>query len=145
MSANLLRRDGPRAASRYNSAPCCRRTGSYECLGTIATICNATPRPSSLEDCNEVDDDCDGRVDEGVTNACGGCSVLNGVVGGRCMLTCNAYGRSECSGTQLRCAPCVHQCGNVSDPSMVMETVSDPCPLVNQGWLCVPVDASCVN
>ncbi len=28
------------------------------------------------EACNRVDDDCDGRIDEGVTNACGGCGPV---------------------------------------------------------------------
>jgi MYXO-CTERM domain-containing protein len=35
-----------------------------------------------VEQCNGVDDDCDGLVDEGVTNACGGCGPLNEVCNG---------------------------------------------------------------
>ena len=38
---------------------------------------NTTQRsPAITERCNAIDDDCDGRTDEGVANACGGCGAV---------------------------------------------------------------------
>ncbi len=51
----------------------CGRNGAKVCTITgTGTTCNATPGPPSAEICNNVDDDCDGQVDEGLgTLTCG--------------------------------------------------------------------------
>jgi formylglycine-generating enzyme required for sulfatase activity len=45
----------------------CRRTGTYVCNGTgDGVLCNAPPSGGGMpETCNGLDDDCDGRLDEG--------------------------------------------------------------------------------
>ncbi|MEZ4469643.1 MAG: MopE-related protein [bacterium] len=42
----------------------CRRIGGVRCVAGRST-CDATPGPAHAEVCNELDDDCDGSVDEG--------------------------------------------------------------------------------
>lgn len=50
----------------------CRETGVYICSPTgLGVACNAEPGQGSLETCNQLDDDCDGRVDEGTGEDCG--------------------------------------------------------------------------
>ncbi len=51
----------------------CARSGAKVCTANgTGTTCNATPGPPSAEVCNNVDDDCDGQVDEGLgTLTCG--------------------------------------------------------------------------
>ncbi len=53
----------------------CARAGFETCDAGHWT-CTVQPHPAQEEGCNGLDDDCDGRVDEGVTNACGGCGPL---------------------------------------------------------------------
>ncbi len=54
----------------------CARAGVRVCRDLVA-VCDAEPLPATPEVCNEIDDDCDGAVDEGVEhNACGGCGVV---------------------------------------------------------------------
>lgn len=48
---------------------------SGECVGEVLP---------SAEYCDSVDNDCDGEVDEGTTNACGGCSTLEAQPGAEC-------------------------------------------------------------
>jgi hypothetical protein len=47
----------------FVGAGACVRVGTVTCQG-----CSAMPGPASPEACNDLDDDCDGRIDEG--NAC---------------------------------------------------------------------------
>lgn len=60
----------------------CMNTGQYICNGPNANICNATPGNTGIEVCNNLDDDCDGSVDEGSVCNCTGiiddCGVCNG-------------------------------------------------------------------
>jgi len=52
----------------------CARAATFVCnLGTTEIECGAAAGLPADEACNEVDDDCDDRVDEGVRNACGAC------------------------------------------------------------------------
>ncbi|MDY0059446.1 MAG: MopE-related protein [Myxococcota bacterium] len=56
--------------------------GKLECRADhLGTVCStgpggsAYPVPAPSEDCNQLDDDCDGDIDEGVINPCGDCGV----------------------------------------------------------------------
>lgn len=94
----------------------CVSSGVYECAGTEAVRCNARIPAGAAERCDGDDDDCDGRIDEGVKNTCGGCTSLQAAVGGACFVEgvgCTNQGRYQCEGTDaLRCdaMPCL--CGN---------------------------------
>ena len=49
----------------------CKRTGKYVCSkDNKSAICNAVKGQVATETCNNVDDDCDGKVDEEVTQSC---------------------------------------------------------------------------
>lgn len=71
----------------------CIGSGSYECQGPDATVCNAKPN-TAADTCDGRDNDCDGRVDENVANGCGGCARLQNNPG----QTCTA-GTGRCMGT----------------------------------------------
>ena len=109
----LTNRPGSACMATLNS---CVSSGMYECDGTEAVQCNARMPTGAAEQCNGDDDDCDGRVDEGVKNTCGGCTSLPAAVGASCFVEgvgCTNQGKYECDGTNaLRCdaMPCL--CGN---------------------------------
>jgi hypothetical protein len=67
----------------------CRANGTLgECEGSV------TP---SVELCDGADNDCDGQVDEDVTNACGGCTMLEQAPGD----ACEPCGQWACAGLEL--------------------------------------------
>ncbi len=100
----------------YTGAPGTQGTGACRAgtalcgaSGTLGTCTNeAVPQP---ELCDGNDNDCDGDVDEGVTNACGGCTQLANAPGEAC-LPCGVWacaGREAltCSGGRLNnCGAC---------------------------------------
>ena len=63
----------------------CQRAGVRVCnpfTATGPTVCDATPGTGGSEVCNDVDDDCDGVVDNGTDlQLCGGSGTC---VGGIC-------------------------------------------------------------
>jgi hypothetical protein len=85
-------RNEPRSACSEGSGEC-QGEGVYECDGMDAVSCSATARASEPEACDETDNDCDGRVDEGVLNSCGGCRELDHDRGASCMA-----GSGACAG-----------------------------------------------
>lgn len=79
----------------------CARSGKYECQSDGAMKCSAGPVTGSAETCDGVDNDCDGEVDEGAKNACGGCARLPNAPESACSAgagACAAAGVFKCQG-----------------------------------------------
>jgi hypothetical protein len=94
-------RNEPRSVCTEGSGEC-QGEGVYECDGMDAVSCSATARTSEPEACDEMDNDCDGRTDEGVLNSCGGCARLEHDRGESCMAgsgACAGRGVYVCMGT----------------------------------------------
>ncbi|MFM2153877.1 MAG: hypothetical protein RL199_2312 [Pseudomonadota bacterium] len=70
------------------------------------------------ESCDGTDDDCDGAVDEGVKNACGGCTALGSSPGG----SCEGCGRYTCEGLEaLRCVPPAETLGDACTSALACD------------------------
>ena len=73
----------------------CLRQGVAVCaLNELGTECNAVAGVASAEQCNGVDDDCDGRVDEAFADRNRPCSVGEGVCRRAGVQVCGADGMS---------------------------------------------------
>ena len=92
----------------------CRSSGSYVCDGPSDIRCTASAgSPSATDPCNDVDDDCDGRVDEDTDllsdyDNCGSCGFRCGTLGDRCINGLCQCGTSPacCTGAPNR-AQCI--------------------------------------
>ncbi|MBL8603385.1 MAG: hypothetical protein JNK72_15780 [Myxococcales bacterium] len=93
-----------------NGVGACRRNGTVVCSGT-GTACNATPGSPTAETCNNIDDNCNGTVDDG--NPGGGLACSTGQAG-RC-----AAGTTACTGGAIACnrnlAPITEVCNGIDD------------------------------
>ncbi len=101
----------------------CQSNGIRVCTGDgTGTTCNAVAGVPGTETCNGVDDDCDGRVDEGLTRACGSSD-------GVCMAgteTCSGGSWGACMGATQ---PGTETCNNLDDDcdGSVDEGISRSC------------------
>ncbi len=72
-----------------------------------STSVDASACQSATEICDEKDNDCDGAIDEGVSNDCGGCEVLTHSVGESCnngaLGVCLQAGEYRCTDAKLVC------------------------------------------
>lgn len=77
-------RNGGRQCAPGAPAVACTPTGGVSTCGrrTCAADCTLSACVAPEEVCNGVDDNCDGRADEGVGTPCGAFSVLGGTRGG---------------------------------------------------------------
>jgi hypothetical protein len=91
----------------------CLRTGSVVCSGT-STACSVAAGSPTTETCNNVDDNCDGAIDNGVTQTCyTGPSGTAGI--GACRTgtqTCSAGAFGACVGQVV---PTTEVCNGVDD------------------------------
>ncbi len=81
--------------------------GTQACSGGAWATCGGGTLPG-LETCNNIDDDCDGTIDEGVTRGCGSST-------GECRPgteTCSAGGWGSCTGGR---GPATETCDGVRD------------------------------
>ena len=120
--AMAIARDSTAGASGTGlRAPCavgvgaCARTGTIVCnAAQTGTTCSVTAGTPTTEICNNIDDDCDGMVDEGVTQSCyAGPAGTSGV--GICRpgtQTCAAGVFGACTGQVL---PAAEVCDNVDN------------------------------
>lgn len=81
--------DGPEGT--FGVGPC--TSGIQTCVDGKWGACVGSVTPGE-EVCNGIDDNCDGTIDEGVTNACGGCGELEFIPGE----ACGECGLWECAG-----------------------------------------------
>ncbi|TNE43632.1 MAG: VWA domain-containing protein [Deltaproteobacteria bacterium] len=113
----------------YNGLGICRRPGKYICSSNGSGVtCSAQPGPKQAETCNELDDDCDGQIDENFTNKGQTCSSGTG--------SCQRSGKYVCkldgSGTQCSVnsgQPKPESCNNIDDDcdGNVDEGLTRPC------------------
>jgi MYXO-CTERM domain-containing protein len=152
-------------------APCsvgngaCQRDGQIVCAPSReGTICSVVAGDPQAEACNGNDDDCDGQVDEGVLNACGGCGAVqdelcdgidndcdgvpdDGVLN-RCG-TCGPLPVDVCNGRDDDCDDrtdegVLNACGACGDvPSEVCNCSDDDCDRqIDEGMNCPACDCA---
>jgi hypothetical protein len=86
--------------SCMNGVGACQRTGTFVCASNrLSTVCNAVPAQAGIETCNNIDDDCDMVVDDGLDNL-GSCDVPG--LFGACL-----KGISKCQNGAIACTQTV--------------------------------------
>lgn len=87
-------------------------------------MCAHMGQKAAPERCDYADNDCNGKIDDGVANACGGCQTLSAAPGTPCsagMGACMASGQYECDGKEaVKCSavaksPSKEVCGDNID------------------------------
>jgi hypothetical protein len=116
----------------------CKRFGVYICNASGGTVCTATAGQPATETCNGVDDNCDGKVDEGLScdcnpskevcdgidNNCDGNADETFNVGKTCtagagacarfgFVVCDGFGQTKC--TAVAGQPGTEVCNGVDD------------------------------
>ncbi|MFN3202556.1 MAG: MopE-related protein [Bradymonadia bacterium] len=95
--------------------------GIQRCIGGELTGCIGVVEPAE-EQCNNADDDCDGRIDEGVSQACGG--TVGACVAGQALCREGVFG--ACVG---QIPPALEACDGVDNDcdGLVDERLARPC------------------
>jgi len=98
---------------------------------------------SSPERCDHTDNDCDGEVDEGLLNSCGGCEDLGQAVGGTCGVcgrgtwTCESQEALRCQGDLGEAGR--NGCGGCAELEGEPGAACDHCGPAQ--WVCDGLDA----
>ncbi|MFI5308497.1 MAG: putative metal-binding motif-containing protein, partial [Polyangiales bacterium] len=69
----LDRCDGPRDRCEHTRTPRDRDGDGFDACDADCNDSDPAVHPGALETCNQIDDDCDGQVDEGLLSECGDC------------------------------------------------------------------------
>lgn len=149
--------DGPEGT--LGVGPC--RAGCRMPVDDAGTLCVGQVVPASTESCNEVDDDCDGLVDEGVhlgtEEQCGACG--NACLAGE---TCCADGATFacantssssrfCGNCETRCSPgqacCGGTCTDIETDELNCGACNNPCAAGQQccGGRCIDPSSSAAH
>ncbi|MBI4509974.1 MAG: SUMF1/EgtB/PvdO family nonheme iron enzyme [Deltaproteobacteria bacterium] len=127
----------------------CARVGARVCRADgLGTECSAVPGPKSFEKCNNIDDDCNGLIDDGIScipcspqpEACNGrdddCDSLvdEDIAVAACGIDVGACepGHTECIAGRLVCldarGPVPETCNNMDDDcDSIVDSFSAPC------------------
>jgi hypothetical protein len=94
----------------------CQRPGVLVCGDDAGVVCNAVAGAARAEVCNEVDDDCDGRVDDGLVGCCQpGDQVACGSEVGECSPGVQVCGNDRNYGACNDVGPASEVCNNRDD------------------------------
>ena len=94
----------------------CQRPGVLVCGDDAGVVCNAAAGAARAEVCNEVDDDCDGRVDDGLAGCCQpGDQVPCGSEVGECSPGVQVCGNDRSYGACNDVGPASEVCNNRDD------------------------------
>jgi hypothetical protein len=94
----------------------CQRPGVLVCGDDAGVVCNAVAGLARPEACNEVDDDCDGRVDDGLVGCCQpGDQVACGSEVGECSPGVQVCGNDRNYGACNDVGPASEVCNNRDD------------------------------
>ena len=94
----------------------CERPGVLVCADDLGVACNAVAGLARPEACNELDDDCDGRVDDGLVGCCQpGDQVACGSEVGECSPGVQVCGNDRNYGACNDVGPAPEACNNRDD------------------------------
>ena len=124
----------PDCAPAGKQQPCVVTTGDCQAVGQQVCgndskwgVCTVT----AVEICNQVDDDCDGQVDEGLN--CGGDDKCTTGATQDCLSDCGTVGNMSCvNGTWAPCEPPAEDCNGKDDDcdNQIDESLEQKCVTV---------------
>ena len=122
----------------------CQTTGKIACTQDgFGTVCDAVAGAPGTEVCNGLDDDCDGLIDDGLTN-CNACAPQSEVCNGRdddCdskideefVSTSCGFDAGACSVSMTRCEDGVVTCPGSEPSTEICNGVDDDCDGIVDG------------